>query len=226
MDFEDYMTDAEIGKAVQQVGRIYAANRHSANPFQLHICSMKGKILQRFAIANAGYKSWDVNISELDYEDSFNKSDVDEAAKAANKSRYVYLTGDASDSLPDVANLLSDESKIFIIGGLVDHNRHKNLCHQRALARGISTAKLPISDHVTLSQRSILSTVTVFEILLHVLGSHKNWPEALLAAIPKRKIATDPIDGDKDGRVSDKTEPNVKDDYETAELDCDSDKKG
>lgn len=185
MDFEDFMTDMEINKAVQQVGRIYSANRHSNNPCQLYISSLKGKILDRFAITNAGHKKWDINCSEKDYVDLFKEKTPNDDTL----SNFIYLTGDSDNTLPDVNAILKDESKIFVIGGLVDHNRHKNLCHERAVTRNIQTARLPIKEHVKLCQRDILSTVTVFEIVLQVLGSHSSWPEALLAAIPKRKIA-------------------------------------
>lgn len=193
MDFEDYMTDSEICKAVQQVSRIYSINRHSENPFQLFISSLKGKIKDKCATKNVGYQNWDVNMSELDYVTLFqDQSDkqISDTSSISN-GNFIYLSGDANETLADTDTLLKDESKIFVIGGLVDHNRHKNLCHKRALERGISTARLPIDEHLTLNQRRILSTVTVFEILLHLLGSRKQWPEALLAAIPKRKIASD-----------------------------------
>lgn len=186
MDFNDYMTEQEIAKAVKQLGRIYALNRHSDSPCQLYFSSLKGKIRDRFAITNAGYKSWDINISESDYTELF--IDHEEPAKNS-KDQIVYLTGDSEETLPAVDDLLKDNSKIFVIGGLVDHNRHKNLCLTRAKERNIKTAQIPIKNNVQLCQRHILSTVTVFELMLNVLGLRKQWPDALRASIPKRKIA-------------------------------------
>lgn len=181
MNFEEYMTDSEIAKAVKQVGRIYAANRRSEQPCQLYITSLVGKIKDQFEITNTGYKNWDANCSELSYMDLFrDENDV-------NK-KFVYLSGDAIDSLPSVDAMLDDASRIYIIGGLVDHNRHKNLCQTLASKNNIATARLPIHEHMKLNQRHILSTVTVFDIMLNILGSHKQWPEALADSIPKRKI--------------------------------------
>lgn len=204
MDFEEFMTDNEIMKAAKQVGRIYSINRHSEHPCQLYISSLKGKIRDRFNITNTGYQNWDINHSELDYVTLFGKgleaeakasdcqttTDSDNTTTTKPENNFIYLTGDTEDDLPDVDDILKDESKIFVIGGLVDHNRHKSLCYKRALERNISTARLPIKQHVTLSQRHILSTVTVFEIMLKILGYHKSWSEALLDSIPKRKIAS------------------------------------
>lgn len=186
LDFADYMTENEISKAVQQVARIYAANRHSENPSQLYLTSLKGKILDRFAIMNKGYTNWDINHTEKDYTEFFN----DTTSDIESKDQFIYLTADTDDTLPSVDDLLKDyQSTIFIIGGLVDHNRHTKLCFNRAQQRGVRTAKLPITDHVKLNQRQILSTVNVFEILLDAFSSHKPWSEIMLNKIPKRKIA-------------------------------------
>lgn len=194
LNFEQYMTDSEIAKSVKQVGRIYTINRHATSPCQLYISSLNGKIRERFSITNRGYENWDIHHSECDYVDLFRQPVEEEM----DKTNFIYLTGDSNETLPDVDTLLTEyESKIFIIGGLVDHNRHKNLCLQLAENRGIKTAKLPIEQHVKLCQRQILSTVTVFEILLEVLGNHKQWSEALLSTIPKRKLAAANTDQSK-----------------------------
>lgn len=193
MDFEDFMTDAEIAKAAKQVSRVYAINRHSKRPCQLYVSSLKGKIRDRFAITCTGYSSWDANVSEKDYQDLF-LPDIctgEETLKSERdkiRERLIYLTGDTEDDLPDVEEILKDESRIFVIGGLVDHNRHKDLCLKRAQERGIRTARLPIKRYVTLCQRHILSMVAVFEIMLNVLGHHEPWREVFLKCIPKRKI--------------------------------------
>lgn len=189
MDFEQYMTDDEIGKAVQQLGRIYSLNRRSDRPCQLFVSSMKGKIMEKCAQTNTGYRSWDINLSDSNYQSLFCSDGSCNASPDDLKRQFVYLSGDADCSLPDVKDMLADESKIYVIGGLVDHNRHKGLCYKLATDSGIKCAKLPINDYILLNQRHVLSTVAVFEILTHVLGSKKSWVEALSLAIPKRKIA-------------------------------------
>jgi len=183
MDFEDYMTDEEIRKASKQVGRIYSLNRHSDRPCQLYITSLRGKLRDRFSVTNTGYEKWDVNTTESDYLELF----ADSPEKNI-KEDIIYLTADSAADLPSAEQVIKDDSKIYVIGGLVDHNRHKNLCYNRAQERQIKTAKLPLKENVQLCQRHILSTVTVFEILLKVLGSHMSWREAFLESIPKRKL--------------------------------------
>lgn len=192
MDFENLMTDKEIAKAAKQVSRVYAINKRSQSPCQLYISSVKGKIRNRFDVTCTGYNKWDINISEKNYLDML----IDELKSSSGESqdsdkvkdRIVYLTGDTEENLPDTEEILKDNNKIFVIGGLVDHNRHRNLCFTRAQERGIKTARLPIKDYIQLCQRHILSTVTVFEIMLNVLGHCDTWLDAFLKSIPKRKI--------------------------------------
>lgn len=212
MDFEGFMTDDEIAKAAKQCKGLYAINRRCQSPCQLYMSSVKGKIRDRFAVTCGDYERWDAHISPLDYVDLLAKSTSEQTTKghdavhvptdsqeARDKIRQdiIYLTGDSDELLPDASEILKDDSKIFVIGGLVDHNRHKNLCYERAKERQIRTARLPISENLKLCQRHILSTVTVFDILLNVLGERKSWRESLMAAIPRRKIHPSELDENK-----------------------------
>jgi tRNA (guanine9-N1)-methyltransferase len=93
----------------------------------------------------------------------------------------VYLTADSPNTL-DV--LLPNTS--YIIGGIVDKNRHKGICYKRACERDIPTAKLPIGEYMTMQSRSVLAVNHVVEIMLKWLETG-DWGEAFLSVIPKRK---------------------------------------
>ena len=44
---------------------------------------------------------------------------------------------------------------MYIIGGLVDHNAHKNICLKRAEKQGIGHGQLPIGEYVKLATRKV-----------------------------------------------------------------------
>ena len=78
---------------------------------------------------NSGFRNWDLHFREKRYDSVF------------SSDKIVYLSSEAEDVLetlkPDTA---------YVIGGLVDHNHHKGLCHQEATKLGLKTARLPIDE--------------------------------------------------------------------------------
>lgn len=68
------------------------------------------------------------------------------------KDRLVYLTADTDEEL---AELRDDE--VYVIGGLVDRNRHKDLTARKARALGVRCARLPLAKHADLSTPLVLT---------------------------------------------------------------------
>ena len=93
----------------------------------------------------------------------------------------IYLTADSPHTLTTL-----NPNSIYIIGGLVDKNRHKGICYRIANEHGIKTAKLPIGEFMEMQSRSVLATNHVVEIMLKYLGLG-DWGEAFCRVIPKRK---------------------------------------
>lgn len=106
-----------------------------------------------------------------------------QALKPSCERSIVYLTSDS----PHTLDVLSPYTT-YIIGGLVDKNRHKGICYKRAMSRDILTAKLPIGEYMTMQSRSVLATNHVAEIMLRWL-EYGDWAKAFLQVIPKRKEA-------------------------------------
>jgi len=49
-----------------------------------------------------------------------------------------------------------------VVGGLVDHNRHKGLTHRQCREAGVRTARLPIDEHLAMSQRRVLAVNQIY----------------------------------------------------------------
>ncbi|KAM0276402.1 hypothetical protein ACHAQH_006804 [Verticillium albo-atrum] len=93
----------------------------------------------------------------------------------------VYLSAESPNTLDRL-----EPNTSYIIGGLVDHNREKGLCHRLAREKGIRTAKLPIGEYLEMASRRVLATNHVVEIMLKWLETG-DWGKAFLEVIPKRK---------------------------------------
>ncbi len=70
------------------------------------------------------------------------------------KESLVYLTADS----PNVIHTL-DKEKNYIIGGIVDRNRHKGITYEIAKKQGIATGRLPLDTVVHLGEASRVLTV-------------------------------------------------------------------
>ncbi|KAK7192900.1 tRNA (guanine(9)-N1)-methyltransferase [Paraphaeosphaeria sporulosa] len=115
-------------------------------------------------------------------------------ADADEEGEVVYLSAESDNTLERLK-----PNSTYIIGGLVDKNRHKGLCYKRALDRGIKTAKLPIGEFLQMDSRKVLVTNHVLDIMLKWL-EHDDWGKAFIEVLPKRKggvLKTEEEDGDE-----------------------------
>lgn len=96
-----------------QLTRCHAENKKSLKPVDLYITSLEKRLGERMETAMQGmhYRWKGVQISTQPYQDIL--QDV-------SSDNFVYLTADS----PNVINSL-DKEKVYIIGGIVDKNRHK-----------------------------------------------------------------------------------------------------
>ncbi|XP_059140442.1 tRNA methyltransferase 10 homolog A-like [Physella acuta] len=170
LSFDDHMTEKDVNSLTCQLQHSYSANRRAQNPLQLYLCGLSGKTKERLD-SIGDYKGWDVHKEIQHYEEVFPKSSL------------VYLSSES----PNVLTSLSDD-KVYIIGGLVDHNKLKGLCLKIAEEKGIAHAQLPISDYLNMKTRKVLAINHVFSILLRYTESN-DWKEAFLAEMPQRKQA-------------------------------------
>ncbi|KAG9243858.1 guanine-N(1)--methyltransferase [Calycina marina] len=217
-DFEQYMTEKEMVSLGAQLTRSYSENRKNQQRTHLVITSWGGALEKRFQTVMANtHLGWKINFTEDDFVAAANdlnpvlrglseqlrgntcsghvsgktEEENDSSGIPAKQSSrlklkepsVVYLTADSPHTLERLSPYTT-----YVIGAIVDKNRHKGLCYKRACERGIPTARLPIGEYMTMQHRSVLAVNHVVEIMLKWLETG-DWGEAFVAVIPKRKEA-------------------------------------
>ena len=171
LEFPHLMTEPELRSITHQVNFCYAANNRSTDPAHLILSGVHGTIKEQFAHNFPGYENWTVTTTDKSYLDHFSDS----------KNDLVYLTADSPHELQAL-----DPRKIYIVGGIVDRNRHKNLCFNTAIEQGIATARLPIGENIKLASSMVMCTNHVVEIMVKWMEK-RDWTAAFEAVIPTRK---------------------------------------
>lgn len=203
--FDDLMMDKEITSLASQITRCYSDN-HKA-PFNVHlgISSFGGRLKERFdTVLSGNHSSWkDVRFIEDDFIEAAKQAkewmkrskgmvltgaftSKEKVGQSSTTDQFgaeevVYLTSESPDTLTELKPYST-----YIVGGLVDRNRHKGICYKRAMDRGLKTAKLPIGDYMQMASRFVLATNHVSEIMVRWLELG-DWGEAFLRVVPKRK---------------------------------------
>jgi tRNA (guanine9-N1)-methyltransferase len=113
--------------------------------------------------------------------DDNESSDAPTANNVSEEGEIIYLSSESDNVLTHLK-----PNSTYIIGGLVDKNRHKGICHKRAVNREIKTAKLPIKEYLEMRDRQVLVTNHVLEILLKWM-EFGDWGKAFMEVMPKRK---------------------------------------
>lgn len=202
--FDDLMLPQERTSLAAQLTRCYSDN--SKAPFKTHlaISSFEGHLKDRFDnVLSGNHKNWKgVRVMSGDFFEASKQSQewmkehggilggalapnpgADQALHTdkSGSGDIIYLTSDSPDTLTELRPYST-----YIIGGLVDRNRHKGICYKRAIERGMRTAKLPIGEYMQMASRFVLATNHVSEIMVRWLELG-DWGEAFERVIPKRK---------------------------------------
>ena len=218
--FDDLMGDTERKSLGSQITRCYSDNNKAPYKAHLVISSFGGHLKERFDTLLAGHhRAWKgVRFLGEDFVEAAIQAEVrmrapdggrlagalapvasvegtSSAAEHPRLGETVYLTSDS----PHTLSTLSPYST-YIIGGIVDKNRHKGICYKKAMDRDIKTAKLPIGDYMQMSSRFVLATNHVVEIMLRWLECG-DWGEAFMKVMPKRKGGVLKCNGKAEGKV-------------------------
>ncbi|XP_077292398.1 tRNA methyltransferase 10 homolog A [Arctopsyche grandis] len=171
LSFDHLMIEKDRAKVIKQILRCYSLNRRSSAPMKFVVCNFSGRTKAEMSRHN-GYEYWDVTFEEKNYLDVFPPEDL------------VYLSSESENVIQNI-----EPNKMYIIGGLVDHNSHKGLCHKIAVEQGIQHGRLPLDDYLNMKTRKVLTIDHVFEILLRITEGVP-WTETLMRVVPMRKGAS------------------------------------
>ena len=235
--YEHLMQAKEINSLSSQITRCYS-DIHRA-PFQAHlvISSFQGKLKERFDNVLIGhYRGWKgVRTLEEDFSTAAKQAQTsmkenssmklegafrdlvdpssESSISAIPQSEVIYLTSDS----PNVLSSLTPYST-YIIGGLVDKNRHKGVCYKKAMDHGLKTARLPIDVYMRLDGRQVLTVNHVCEIMIKWL-EYGDWGKAFMEVIPRRKGGTLKVDSSLMASMEEKGEEDDGEDVLKGELD-------
>ena len=184
--FVEKMSQKELSRLSQQIGRCYATNKTLAKPvfFTLANLGTESKLYKELCRVNDGFANYVLNRTEKSVEDYFD----------GGLESVAYLSPDASEFLEDV-----DASVTYVIGGLVDETVAKKVTFSKCEEKKIKSFALPIEkfmmrrvngqgelDLKNFNYNKILTINQVFDILTNKFEG-KEWPEALGVGVPKRK---------------------------------------
>ncbi|MCJ1285755.1 tRNA (guanine(9)-N(1))-methyltransferase [Xylographa opegraphella] len=204
--FDDLMLDNERVSLASQLTRCYSDNHHAPFQFHMAVSSFGRKLKERFETVLSGHhQSWrGVRFLDGDFVEAAEQAKEwmvgpqggvlagvfkgkasgevgAEKVVDTGEAETIYLTSDSPDTLTELKPYST-----YIIGGLVDRNRHKGICYKRAMDRGMKTARLPIGEYMDMASRFVLATNHVSEIMVRWLELG-DWGEAFLKVVPKRK---------------------------------------
>ena len=123
LGFADKMAPKEVRSVVTQLSFTYGFLKSTEHPLELHLCSFDGPIKDALE-GLQGFASWKVHRHQEECEALF------------PSHRLIYLSPDAPEELTGF-----EEGDVFVIGGIVDHNRMK-------VSKRIQIVPLELTSHL------------------------------------------------------------------------------
>lgn len=134
--FDELMNDKEIVSLSNQVTRAYSANRRADHYAEIKVAPFDKRLKKRFetALHDTNYENWNHFKFLPDDKIMFEDEHI-------SKDKIVYLTADTDEKIERL-----EPGMRYIVGGIVDKNRYKELCLKKAQKLGIPTRRLPIDE--------------------------------------------------------------------------------
>lgn len=153
LNFEALMTSKELRSIGTQVLTMYGDNCNSAFPFKLHLAGLIPESPTHQALQRAAKtESWV----------GFSTHSSQDLPTIFPDQQLFYLSPDATEVIQSI-----QPGAVYIVGGLVDRNRHPNASFNRAQQLNIPSVRLPIEEHAVVSRTDFLTISDVLKILSH-----------------------------------------------------------
>ncbi|EGV66550.1 hypothetical protein CANTEDRAFT_112270, partial [Yamadazyma tenuis ATCC 10573] len=169
------MTEREIRSLSLQITRMYSAMRTCKYNVGLEVSPVDKNLKKQFDTKVPQHKAW----KNITMDSKPISQIIEESGKVED---FVYFTADTDEVIEEL-----EEGKTYIIGGIVDKNRHKDLCVKKAKELGLKVGKLPIGKYIQISGRQVLATSHVYEICCKWF-EYKDWGKAFHEVLPQRKL--------------------------------------
>lgn len=177
MSFLPTMDKFACSSIVNQLGCVYTRNLDALHPFRVYLNSNSeesNERLKTLICKQKGMNRWVGFSTHFD-------SEVFDLLPSPGLP-IVYLSPDAEEPLEFV-----DDKHLYVIGGICDRDRKKNITKDKCDKLGIVTRRLPISEYISLNGTKILTINCVFSILCSWIET-KSWVTALTSNISSRVI--------------------------------------
>uniref|UniRef100_A0A3Q3BIU4 tRNA methyltransferase 10 homolog C n=1 Tax=Kryptolebias marmoratus TaxID=37003 RepID=A0A3Q3BIU4_KRYMA len=173
MSYDSSMTPRELENTVSQLLKVEAFNRRAIDPFHLHFCNLQpdGPYMKEL-LKQYGAETWErllITSTERQHVDLF------------PREQLVYLTADS----PNVLRAF-DNSKVYIIGSLVDRSLQSGLSLANAKRLKLATARLPLDEFLNWDIGTKNLTLDQMVRIMLAIKDTGKWKEAL-EFVPKRK---------------------------------------
>lgn len=170
--FDEHHGQKELVSMSRQIEHCISCLRRHDKVLKMVVTGLSEQFEQVLCVRN--YDKWPVQFSK-----------DPSLTQLCPPDRLIYLTGDASDEMGEF-----ETDKVYVLGGIVDHNKLKNITLNKATSLNIKTQRFPIGQFIQLKTSAILSINHSFELLMRKLNG-ESWQDAVKNTIPARKIQTE-----------------------------------
>ncbi|KRX08075.1 hypothetical protein PPERSA_10437 [Pseudocohnilembus persalinus] len=167
--FVDQTMERDRASLMKQIEVCHCMNQKYEKPLKLTTSQSEHPLMKQY-VEQRNLNKWGIDLEKRDILDAYPKEQI------------IYLSGDV-----DIDMDVYEPEKIYIIGGLVEHNRLTNLTKNYAEKNGITARRLPLSRYLDLKACSLLNINHVFQILL-MLHNGASMQKAIVSSVPQRKI--------------------------------------